>query len=217
MIAAGLQSLNNDKLPIGWFDGVVVILIGFGLFRGRKNGMVKELLPLFLWLGIVIGGGLGYEKTGQIFINNLRFNRTTGCIFGYLSIALAVWLVFLFLKRLLDKRMTGSGVFGGSEYYLGMISGMVRYVCVVLFVAALLNAPFYTAAEIKAHREFNNRVFGGGEKGYSGDYIPSVQEIQEQVFKKSLAGPFIKDKLGIILIETAPVGRKTSSAYATHS
>ncbi len=108
-------------------------------------------------------------------------------------------------------------MFGGSEYYLGMISGTVRYVCIVFFVLALLNAPYYTPSEIQARKEYNNRVFGGGQKGFTGDYIPNMQEVQEQVFKKSLVGPFIKDKLDMFLIETAPAGKKASAAPATHS
>jgi hypothetical protein len=72
----------------------------------------------------------------------------------------------------------------------------------LLAVLALLNAPFYTAADIKTHDAYVKRWFGGGL--YSGDYFPSLQTVQEQVFTKSFTGPYIKDYLGPLLIETAP-------------
>jgi uncharacterized membrane protein required for colicin V production len=214
MIAAGIESFDTAKLPFGWFDGVVLILIIFGLFRGRKNGMAKEILPLFLWLGIVFGGAFGYETVGQLYINNFRFGRTAAYISGYMSIALVVWFVFIFLKNAFDKKLTGSGFFGGSEYYLGMVSGTVRYVCLIIFGLALLNAPYYTPAEIQAQKDYAFKNFGGGQKGFSGDYFPTVPSVQEQVFKKSLAGPFIKDKLDILLIESAPVAKKAPSTHS---
>ena len=39
---------------------------------------------------------------------------------------------------------------------------------------------------------------------YSGNYFPSMDTIQDQVFKKSFIGPYIKKYLGALLIETAP-------------
>jgi hypothetical protein len=67
---------------------------------------------------------------------------------------------------------------------------------------ALLNAPFYTPAEIKAHNAYVQRWFGGGM--YSGNYFPTVENIQEQVFKTSLTGPYLKNYLGTLLIDTVP-------------
>jgi hypothetical protein len=46
------------------------------------------------------------------------------------------------------------------------------------------------------------RWYGGGL--YSGNYFPSLQTVQAQVFTKSFTGPYIKDYLGPLLIETAP-------------
>jgi hypothetical protein len=83
-----------------------------------------------------------------------------------------------------------------------MLSGMIRYVCMLLAVLALLNAPVYTTQDIKKHEAYVKRWFGGGV--YSGNYFPSLYTIQDQVFTKSFTGPYIKDYLGAVLIETAP-------------
>ena len=47
-----------------------------------------------------------------------------------------------------------------------------------------------------------SRWFGGGM--YSGNFFPDVNTVQEQVFKKSFTGPYLKNYLGTLLIDTAP-------------
>ena len=107
-------------------------------------------------------------------------------------------------------RLTGSNIFGSGEYYMGMFSGMVRFACMIFFALALLNAPVYTPAEIQAHKAYAMRWFGGGL--YGGDYIPDMHTVQESVFKKSFLGPYIKDYLGTLLINTAPPESKKPAA-----
>jgi hypothetical protein len=46
------------------------------------------------------------------------------------------------------------------------------------------------------------RWFGGGL--YSGNYFPTVDSMQEQVFKKSFSGHYITNYLGTLLIDTTP-------------
>jgi len=173
-----------------------------GLFRGRKHGMSKEALPLLKWVTLVVVCGLWYQTAAELLVNTASLSRLPSCIFGYLLLAFVIVLVFSVLKRLLVYRVAGNNLFGGAEYYLGMLSGMIRFACMLLAVLALLNAPFYTAQDIKKHDAYVKRWFGGGL--YSGDYFPSLQAIQEQVFTKSFTGPYIKDYLGPLLIEAAP-------------
>jgi uncharacterized membrane protein required for colicin V production len=204
MIAAVTRSMSLDNLPFGWFDVALVAVLGFGLFRGRKNGMTKEILPMLQWICTVVVCGLGYEMAGQIFINTAGLDKMVSYLLGYFSLMFVVYLLFVLVKKILMPRLTGSNFFGSAEYYLGMVSGLIRYACIMLFALALLNAPFYTASEIQAHKAYVARWYGGGEKGYSGNYFPTVQSVQEGVFKNSLAGPFIKDYLGVLLINSVP-------------
>ncbi|MEI9865712.1 MAG: CvpA family protein [Limisphaerales bacterium] len=195
----------ND-LPLGWFDFLFIALLLFGLYRGRKNGMTKEFIPAFRWVVVVVAAGLGYEMTGDVFHNFLGVDRATSYVFGYLAVALVVFLVFIPVQNFLTPRLTGSNIFGGSEYYLGIVAGFVCYLAVILFFLALMNAPRYSAAEIQAQREYAFKTFGGGQQGFSGDFFPTFQQVQAGVFKNSLVGPFIKDHLGMILIDGSPAG-----------
>jgi uncharacterized membrane protein required for colicin V production len=202
MTGAEIPNLAFDNLPVNWFDGVVLGMLIFGLFRGRKHGMTREILPLMKWVSLVVVCGFWYQMAAELLVNTASLSQLPSCIFGYLLLALVIVLVFMFLKWLLASRLGDKGLFGGGEYYLGMLSGMIRFACMLLAVLALLNAPVYTTQDIKTHEAYAKRWFGGGM--YSGNFFPSLYTIQEQVFTKSFTGPYIKDYLGSLLIETAP-------------
>ena len=186
MIAAATQSFASGKMLFNWFDVALAIVLGFGFWRGRANGMTKEILPVSQWLVAVLAAAFGYKALGDVFIQHNLIKTLLGKTIheetvaynsAYVIIAIGVFIVFAFIKRRLKPKLEGSNAFGASEYYFGMVSGVVRYFCMVLFVLALLNAPVYTQAEIQATQAFNNRWFGGGEAGYSGDFFPTVNAV----------------------------------------
>jgi uncharacterized membrane protein required for colicin V production len=202
MIAAASQPMALNNLPINWFDAMLVIVLGFGLFRGRSNGMSKEAMPVFQWLSLILVAGMGYPLLAPTYANTLGMSKGASAILGYGTLALAVWLVFYILKGIFVPRLTGSNFFGGGEYYLGMISGLIRFACMLVAALALLNGPSYTPEEIKAHKAYMQRWFGGGL--YKGNYFPDVNDVQDAVFKQSFTGPYLKNYLGTLLIDTAP-------------
>jgi hypothetical protein len=117
-------------------------------------------------------------------------------------------MVFAGLRQKFNPKLEGSNFFGSYEYYWGVAAGLIRYLCIMLVALALLNAPLYSSAEIAANKAYNNRWFGGGLKGYNGDFIPSIDELQDAVFKRSLVGKLIKDNLSILLINTGGTAKK---------
>jgi uncharacterized membrane protein required for colicin V production len=208
MIAAATQS----KMLFNWFDVAVVLVLAFGFWRGRKNGMTREILPLFYWLVTVIAAGFGYVLLGdqliqqgiikQVFGKSGFKERTAAYISAYLIIVGLVRLAYSFVKKFLKPRLEGSNIFGSTEYYFGMGAGAVRYACIVVFFLALVNAPYFSEADIEAERIYNNRWYGGGVQGYSGNFFPTLSEFQIIVFKDSLMGPTIKRGVRVLLIST---------------
>jgi uncharacterized membrane protein required for colicin V production len=202
-----------DNLPVNWFDFAILGLLGFGLFRGRKNGMTKEVIPTIQWICMVVTAAFTYPLVAQFFNGTCGLGQAWSGTLGYLVVAMVVWLFFSFIKKALAPRLEGSNIFGNSEYYLGMPSGMIRYGCIVLFFLALMNAPVYTAADIAATKAYNQRWYGGGM--YSGNYVPDFHGVQEAVFKNSFTGPYIKDYAAIMLVQTdAGKGGTTQTAKA---
>lgn len=208
MIAAA----TSNKLFFNWFDVAILLVLGFGFWRGRKNGISKEILPLFYWLVTVVAAGLGYPFLGDLLIkegiNKTIFGSTgwkettSAYITSYLIIVVVIRLAYTFVKKHLKKRVEEGELFRASEYYLGMMAGVLRYACIIIFFLAFISAPYYSAKDIEAEKIYNNRWYGGGLQGYSGDFIPSMSEFQILVFKDSLFGPAIKRGINVLLINT---------------
>ena len=205
---------------INWFDVALLGVILFGFWRGRKNGMTKEFVPLVQWVTTVVAAGLGYALLGDLliqqgiakglkeFLQTIKLlgdsisEKTAGYVAAYLIIVTVLLIIFSLFKLKLKARLEGSQAFGSTEYYMGMIAGVLRYFCMVLFALALLNAPNYTLVDIQRQKFSDNRWLGGGMQGYSGNFFPHAYEVQSSIFKESLAGPFLKDNLGSLLVNT---------------
>jgi uncharacterized membrane protein required for colicin V production len=188
--------MSLDKLNP--FDVAVVVVLIAGIARGRKLGMSGELLSLLKWLAILFGCGFAYQPLGDTFATSTGiFSSLSAYIISYVVVAIVILLLFALLKRNLDGRLLGSDVFGRAEYYLGMVSGFIRFTCILLTVLALLNARYYNPTEVRAMEKYQNEWYGS-------NFFPTLQTIQSTVFERSLAGPWIKDKLSFLLIKPTP-------------
>ena len=223
MIAAAVQKpwWSLDQLTFNWFDVTLLLVLAFGYWRGRKRGMSREFLPVTMWLIIIIVGGMAYEWLGEQLIKQgvIRTvfgksfaERTAAYISAYLLIALVIYTIFSVINNLVKAKVEGSNTFGGSEYYFGMIAGVIRYAAMTIFVLAMFNAPIYTTAERVAKKAYNKKTYGGGL--YDGNYLPDMATIQSSVFQKSLVGPGIKAGLPTLLINANPKVITPKASYS---
>ena len=184
-----------NSLPFNAFDLALVVILIVGIYRGRKQGMSLELMPLVMWLVIVFVCAVAYEPIGSFFLGTTSLFSTLSCyLIAYTGAALIIVMLFAGLKRSLGGKLTGSDMFGRAEYYLGMGSGLVRFACVLLVGLAVLNARLYTVQEVKAEEAFQNDVYGS-------HFFPTLHGVQAAVFEHSLTGPWIKENLGFLLIK----------------
>ncbi|MGD1088674.1 MAG: CvpA family protein [Verrucomicrobiota bacterium] len=195
--------------PFNWFDITVIVILGLGLFRGRKNGMSRELLPTLQWVALVLICGLGYSVVAQLFRNATSLDQLTSDVLGYLLLAFVVFLLTGIPKHKFADRLAVSNFFGASEFYLGMLSGVVRFACILLAALALLNAPFYNEEEILKQSDYDKTNYGGGL--YEANYFPHISTIQREVFVKSFIGSCIKTYLRPLLINTVQPDAQKSS------
>ena len=98
IVAAAAAPAATNGMPFNWFDMLVVVVLGFGLFRGRRNGMSKELLPLLEWLVMVPVCGLGYPMLAGS-ADRSPSGHVVELHRGYLALAVAVFVVFAIFKR----------------------------------------------------------------------------------------------------------------------
>lgn len=190
-----LSFLQN--LPFGWFDLIILAALGLGLQRGRKHGMSEELMPLLKWIAVIVVGGLGYSVIGDMISDNSVFTKLSAYMMAYTVIALFITVSFIAIKKMANGKLVGSDVFGSGEYYLGMVAGVLRYGCMVIFAMAFLNAPLYTKSQIDADLAYQNDVYGS-------DYFPKLYTVQSAVFDKSLLGSEVHNQLGFLLIKSTP-------------
>ncbi len=184
-----------DRLPINLFDLVLLVVLTAGIMRGRKHGMSEELIKLLEWLTILFGCAFLYEWGGEVFGEfTSLFSRLARYIMVYVVVALLIVGVFALVKRGLGGKLLGSDVFGRTEYYLGMASGMVRFACMLLVGLALLNARYFSPTEVRAMQKYTDDVYGS-------DFFPTLHSMQQVVFKDSLTGPWIKNNLEWLLIK----------------
>lgn len=194
------------NLHFNWFDVALAAILVAGAFRGRKRGMSQELIPLIKWITLVFTCGLLYHPVAEMIADNTVFSMLTASITAYLGLALVVAVIFAIISRQLGGKIVGSDVFGKSEYYLGIASGMIRFACILVFGLSLLNARYYTQDEIDARNRFV-------QQNYDNDFFPALFQVQDLVFRESLAGPVIQKQLSFILIEpmkaqSKPIKRK---------
>jgi uncharacterized membrane protein required for colicin V production len=185
-------------MPFNWFDVAILLFLGLGISRGRKHGMSQELILVLKWVSIILVAGLSYGVVGDVISDNTVFTHLSAYLMAYIVITLGITVAFWAITKMAHGKLVGSDVFGSGEYYLGMIAGLVRYTCILVFGLSLLNARLYSQKEISDDLKFQNDVYGS-------DFFPKMYSVQEDVFKKSFVGPHIHDELGFLLIKgTAP-------------
>jgi uncharacterized membrane protein required for colicin V production len=186
--------MNLDQLPFNGFDVALVVILGLGIYYGRKKGMSGGLLSMSKWLAIVLGCAALYLQIGSFFASNTSMFSTLFCyVTAYVTAMILIVLIFLGVSRALGGKLVGSDVFGGAEYYLGMGAGLVRSTCILLTGLALLNAQYFSPTDVKKMENFQNDVYGS-------NFFPTLHTLQAYVFEKSLTGPWIKDNLSFVLI-----------------
>lgn len=184
----------GNHLPVNMFDVALLVILVMGIMRGRKHGMSEELMSLLKWLAIVIGCGLIYDPLGSMLARSSPFSLLASYIIVYITGALVILGLFALVKHRLGGKLIGSDIFGRSEYYLGMGSGLVRFACILLAFLAILNSRYFSPQEVRAMEAFQDDVYGK-------NYFPTWHTAQAVVFDNSLSGPWIKDHLGFLLIK----------------
>jgi uncharacterized membrane protein required for colicin V production len=201
----------RPELSFNWFDLAVVALVALGVMVGRKRGMSVELLAVAQWLLIICLGAIAYEPLGRILVDLTGLGAVFCYITAYVLVAVAIKIAFVVLKRMTGEKLLGSDTFGGCEYYLGMVAGGVRFLCILLFALALLHAPQVSNADLEKQLKSQRENLGE-------IYFPPPGSIQRSIFDRSLTGQAIKRYLPGQLINVgtyAGSGATTETIYRT--
>lgn len=192
--------MNVGKAQLNWFDLLVVALIAFGIWRGRKRGISEELLDVFMWLCIVVLGALAYAPFGKLIASTTRFPPFFANVLAYAVIAIAIKILFTSIKRAAGEKLVQSDAFGRFEYYLGMMAGVTRLLCILIFALSFLHAKYISDAERAATAKMQADNFGSIS-------FPTFGSLQQTIFYESISGKFIRKNLHAQLVHPASADR----------
>ncbi len=184
----------NLPAAFGWFDAVAVVALIVGIKRGRTKGMSVELLPMLQWLATIFLCGKLYAPISRPIAGVLHLGFPSTYPLAYILIALVVAIVFVFLRRTIGEKMSGTDMFGRMEFYLGMLAGAVKFACFLVAALALLNSKYISEEQRTADAKAEKETYGSS-------FFPSLASIQQDVFTHSFSGKLIKEKLSFLLIQ----------------
>jgi uncharacterized membrane protein required for colicin V production len=195
--------MDMSAFSVTWFDAAVIIMVGVGLFVGKKRGMSNELLDLFSWLLMVVVAALYYAPLAKLLSELASLSLYYSNIICYIFIALVIKFIFSYIKRAVGEKLVGSDIFGRGEFYLGALAGGLRFFCMVIMFVAIMNAKFVTKAMVAAQIKAQEAEFGSS-------FFPTYAKIQSDVLFDSASGKFFREKLEEQLI--APVDPMATAA-----
>jgi len=146
------------------------------------------------WLIIVVVCAVVYQPIGKGLVELRALSLFSAYMLAYLGVAFALLVVFAVFEKRWRTKLEGSDAFGRAEYYWGMGAGLLRATCMLIVFLALLNAPEFEPADVKAMKKYQNDNFGS-------EFFPTWHSVQADVFERSLVGPWIKQDLAFLLIE----------------
>lgn len=187
----------NGQMPFNWFDVVVVLMLLIGYQRGKARGLSQESIAVLKWAAIVIVAAIAYEPLGLWISTTAKMDKLTSFILAYAACAAVVTIAFIFVNSTIGEKLKGSDTFGKAEFYLGKPAGMLRFLCILLALLALLNARFYSTAEVRAMTKFQNDNYGS-------NFFPTLSSIQDGVFRESFLGKQAKEHISFLFIKPTP-------------
>jgi uncharacterized membrane protein required for colicin V production len=197
----------SGQMPFNWFDVVVVLALLVGYKRGQTRGMSQESLSVLKWISIIAVAAIGYEPLGSWLSTTAQMSKLLSYVVAYAAIAGAVTLIFLAISSSVGEKLKGSDMFGSAEFHLGKPAGMLRFLCIVLALLALLNARFYSTAEVRASVKYQNDNYGS-------NFFPTLSSIQDGVFRESFLGKQAKQHISFLFIKPTPA---TGGNFASSS
>src|SRR5438876_11781531 len=99
----------NTEFNFSWVDLAVALLLGVGLWRGRKRGMSEELLDIIKWVLIVVTAGFLYQPGGQFLAQMTSVFSLLSCYVAvYMGLALLIVLFFSMIRKSVGSKLVGS-------------------------------------------------------------------------------------------------------------
>jgi len=124
---------------MNFIDAIIIIILGFAIFRGFTNGLVKEVASLAaLILGIWGAIKFSTFTAGKLYDYFDMTGRYVGIISFIITFSIIVIIIHL-IGLLLDKLMEAVAL-GFVNRLLGIVFGLIKSVLILSVIFVVLNA-----------------------------------------------------------------------------
>lgn len=131
-------------------DLAVLAYVGFGAWRGFRNGFAKEVPRVVGWLVFTITGYGLFRWLARGLHSASQMTGYTVGIVGIVGVIVGAWLLSGLIRRRMSEHAAQSVADDGKQRTLGMITGGVRTLVIACFVIVylgllpigVLNRPF---------------------------------------------------------------------------
>jgi uncharacterized membrane protein required for colicin V production len=205
LAAAVAKPVAAPSTPGNLFDGFVIVMLIIGMIRGKMRGMSEELLDVFEWLLVVVVAAHAYKPIGDWVANFAKIPVVLAYVGSYLFVVIVITSIFATVKRKMGEKVFESDLFGGAEYPLGMLGGMVRYGCMVMMLLAILNAFVLDYSQVEIKRKAQEKDLGEGMS------FPTKESLHQGIFIGSIVGQFARNNLETQMIEPRAYVPNTSA------
>ena len=122
-----------------WYDAVVVVVVGYGVWSGIRRGLTGEIVGI---IGLVLTVGLavwGYERMGTWLHGLTGWAMEVSEFVGFISIAVGMYLITCAVRLLLRRRSKQQRPLAAAvESVGGAIIGLLRMTAVMAAVTVAL-------------------------------------------------------------------------------
>ena len=186
-------------MPFSWFDGVVIVLLGVGVFKGKKHGMSEELFPLMAWLAVAVGAGMLYQPVGNFLAEHVRIPRYWIMVLTYIFIAFMLHTIFTVIRKKAKDQVQKIDIFGKMEYFLGMIAGALKVACMIVVGVSLFCSKIVTEEEVKRDRAKQENDLGT-------TFFPTRKTAHYDIVYGSFTGDFLRNKVPNLVMQPVTGG-----------
>ncbi len=136
----------SPGIALNFFDIIVVILIGIGMYRGFKKGMVSRVAAI---IGIILSivAGLNFSNAAQDWLSQrLALDPTIITILSFVLIAVVVMVVVTFVFKFLEDLFAKMNL--GINNALGSVAGgylTAIGISIIISILRPLNIPSQTS------------------------------------------------------------------------
>ncbi len=173
----GLKS--NMPFDINWFDIVVVIAIGYGVWNGIRTGLSGELVRAIGLVAMIVIALMTFQPVGTWFEQQTGMAIAWAYLVGFISVAIVILVIAESVRVILHRRLKQQLFTATIENIGGAMAGAIRTLVIMVWltlILCLLRGEFWVS-QIGRQSRFGSFVV---------QRVPAVAELVHETSQDSL-------------------------------